>query len=39
MSNHPAFSSGNVAVITGGADGIGLASARKLRSSREKSAR
>ncbi len=30
MDKHPAFSPGNVAVITGGADGIGLASARKL---------
>jgi NAD(P)-dependent dehydrogenase (short-subunit alcohol dehydrogenase family) len=27
MTHHPAFSEGNVAVITGGADGIGLASA------------
>lgn len=30
MDMHPAFSPGNVAVITGAADGIGLASARKL---------
>lgn len=30
MHYHPAFSPGNVAVITGGADGIGLACARKL---------
>lgn len=28
MSQHPAFKSGNVAVITGGADGIGLAAAK-----------
>ena len=28
MSNHPALRAGNVAVITGGADGIGLAAAR-----------
>ena len=28
MSTHPAISAGNVAVITGGADGIGLAAAR-----------
>jgi NAD(P)-dependent dehydrogenase (short-subunit alcohol dehydrogenase family) len=30
MSQHPAIQPGNVAVITGGASGIGLASARKL---------
>ena len=28
MANHPAMAPGNVAVITGGADGIGLAAAR-----------
>ena len=28
MTNHPAISDGNTAVITGGADGIGLAAAR-----------
>jgi NAD(P)-dependent dehydrogenase (short-subunit alcohol dehydrogenase family) len=30
MTSHPALATGNVAVITGGADGIGLATARKL---------
>lgn len=29
MGTHPAFAAGNVAVITGAADGIGLAAARK----------
>jgi NAD(P)-dependent dehydrogenase (short-subunit alcohol dehydrogenase family) len=29
MTHHPAFASGNVAVITGAADGIGLAAAKK----------
>ena len=32
MAQHPAISSGNVAVITGGADGIGLAAARRYQS-------
>jgi len=32
MSAHPAFASGNVAVITGAADGIGLAAAKKFTS-------
>jgi len=32
MSAHPAFTSGNVAVITGAADGIGLAAAKKFAS-------
>ena len=30
MSQHPAIQPGNVAVITGGASGIGLAAARRL---------
>ena len=29
MNNHPAIASGNVAVITGAASGIGLAAAKK----------
>lgn len=32
MTQHPALSSGNVAVITGGADGIGLAAAKYYKS-------
>jgi NAD(P)-dependent dehydrogenase (short-subunit alcohol dehydrogenase family) len=32
MANHPAMAPGNVAVITGGADGIGLAAARHYQS-------
>lgn len=32
MTQHPALSTGNVAVITGGADGIGLAAARYYKS-------
>jgi len=32
MSAHPAFASGNVAVVTGAADGIGLAAAKKFAS-------
>ena len=32
MSTHPAFTSGNVAVVTGAADGIGLAAAKKFAS-------
>jgi NAD(P)-dependent dehydrogenase (short-subunit alcohol dehydrogenase family) len=32
MSNHPAFAADNVAVITGAADGIGLAAAKKFAS-------
>jgi NAD(P)-dependent dehydrogenase (short-subunit alcohol dehydrogenase family) len=32
MTGHPAFKSGNVAVITGGADGIGLAAAHYFKS-------
>ena len=30
MARHPAFGEGNVAVITGAADGIGLAAAQQL---------
>ena len=32
MTQHPALKAGNVAVITGGADGIGLAAARYYKS-------